>query len=443
MLPFTEISPTHSLLERDRRSVWHPYTQHQTARDPLTISSGKGAYLFDTDGRPYLDMISSWWVNIHGHGCEELASAIHEQALKLDHVHFAGVTHEPAVQLAENLLEMLHFNDGRVFFSDNGSTAVEVALKICSQFWVNAGRARSKVLVLRGGYHGDTVGAMSVGGSSGFFNAFRDWLFEVIPIDVPSFFPKTNLIDSENQVIDSVHNILKTDSNEIVALIVEPLIQGASGMKFHTPSFLTSVCSMVQDAGIPVIIDEVMTGFYRTGTPFAFFQANVIPDIVCLSKGITGGILPLGATVVRMHVFDAFLGESFSCALAHGHSFTGNPITCAAAIANIELLKRKNALSLVAKISEVLAEQMFKLEARFDIENARVLGGIAAFELRGASCDYGVAAGAPLLQFAQQKGVIIRPLGNTVYLMPPYCVTKDELNLVFDVIGSYLESYAK
>ena len=441
-MQFHENVKNKDLVGRDASFLWHPYTQHRSSDDPLCVASAKGAYLYDGEGKAYLDMISSWWVNIHGHGRTELAAAISRQALNLDHVHFAGVTHEPAVALAEQLVKLSGLGDGtRLFYSDNGSTAVEVALKICHQYWRNRGQHRPRIMTFRGGYHGDTLGAMTVGESSGFFDAFRSWMFEVDNLEVPHTWRGASVRDEESACIRAFKEKLGNISGDVAALIVEPLIQGAAGMRFHSPEFLSEICRLARSAGIPVVFDEVMTGFFRTGTLFAYMQTDVLPDLVCLSKGITGGILPLGATLVKGEYFSAFLGDSFSEALAHGHSFTGNPITCAAALASLDLLEKGGAASVVARISSQLADGIEKLERRFPIEKTRVLGGIGAFELKGKSGDYAAGGGRPLARYCQDHGVLLRPLGNVVYMMPPYCVLPEDLELAFAVLEDYFSGH--
>jgi adenosylmethionine-8-amino-7-oxononanoate aminotransferase len=344
------------------------------------------------------------------------------------------------VSLAEELLELSGFSErGRVFYSDNGSTAVEVALKICNQFWSNRGERRENLLSFGGGYHGDTVGAMSAGAKSGFFEAFRSWFFKSECVDVPHTWWGHSAEEEEERSLDSFAEVLRKRSSDFCAFIAEPLVQGASGMRFHRPEFLRRVCEMVRGAGIPVIFDEVMTGFYRTGPPFAFNQSGFVPDLLCLSKGLTGGILPLGVTIAAQSLFDAFLGETFSSALAHGHSFTGNPISCAAALASLRLLQSTGARQRVERISEMLSGGLTTLlESGYRIEKARVLGGIAAFEIKSASGDYSAAAGRPLARYAQEHGVILRPLGNVVYFMPPYCVSDADVHLAFEVVQTYL-----
>lgn len=427
-----------SLLSRDRESVWHPYTQHFGADPFLPVASAKGALLVDTSGNAYLDMISSWWVNLHGHGCEAIAEAIGTQARRLDHVHFAGVTHDPAVRLAESLVKRTELGGAKVFFSDNGSTAVEVALKIALQFWKNKGRTRSRILALEGGYHGDTVGAMSLGRSSGFFNAFQNWMFSVETVPVPHTWTGHEPMSEEDRVLHELGAMLSERGGDFAALIVEPLVQGACGMRFHSERFLNALCGLARSFEIPVIFDEVMTGFYRLGTHFACLQTAFKPDMVCLSKGITGGVLPLGATVVQNRFFEAFLGDSFAAALAHGHSYTANPITCAAALASLALIDLPGFEDRVLAISRWLSEGLSKIGADQRITKVRVRGTIAAFELGGEDARYGAGGGRPLARFAQERGVIIRPLGNVVYVMPPYCVEETQVARCFDVVSEWL-----
>ena len=310
-----------NLLSRDKEAVWHPFTQHGLGRQLLPVAGGMGAVIRDVEGREYLDMISSWWVNLHGHGRPELAKAVADQILKLDHVQFAGATHEPAVLLAERLLEAAGLRGkAKVFYSDNGSTAVEVALKIAHQHWVNQGTPRKLFAVLEGGYHGDTVGAMSVGRSSGFFDSFTGMMFETTVLPVPLIWRNFQNEEGEGAALSKIAALLDRLGNQMAGLIVEPLIQGAGGMRFHSPRYLSELCRLFQEHSIPVIFDEVMTGFGRTGSFFAYQQTSVIPDMICLSKGITGGILPLSATIASNPLFESFLGDDFSSALAHGHS---------------------------------------------------------------------------------------------------------------------------
>jgi adenosylmethionine-8-amino-7-oxononanoate aminotransferase len=428
-----------NLLSRDKESVWHPFTQHGLGRQLLPVAGGMGAVIRDVEGREYLDMISSWWVNLHGHGRPELAKAVADQILNLDHVQFAGATHEPAVLLAERLLEAAGLRGkAKVFYSDNGSTAVEVALKIAHQHWVNQGTPRKLFAVLEGGYHGDTVGAMSVGRSSGFFDSFTGMMFETTVLPVPLIWRNFQNEEGEGAALSKIAALLDRSGDQMAGLIVEPLIQGAGGMRFHSPRYLSELCRLFQERSIPVIFDEVMTGFGRTGSFFAYQQTSVIPDMICLSKGITGGILPLSATISSNLLFKSFLGDDFSSALAHGHSYTANPVACAAALCSLDLHEETDSLGQVARMNRRMAHHLEKLGTHPKIEHPRLLGGILAFDLVTSSRSYSAAAGRELTNFAQENGVLMRPIGNVLYLIPPYCTSDEQLDRVFGVIGEFL-----
>lgn len=428
-----------TILERDAESVWHPFTQHGLGRPLLPITGASGAILRDEAGREYLDMISSWWVNLHGHGRPELARAVSEQVLRLDHVQFAGATHEPAVRLAERLLEKAGLNgSARVFYSDNGSTAVEAALKIAHQHWVNRGAPRRLFATLRGAYHGDTFGAMSVGRSSGFFDAFGKLLFETVTLPVPLVWRGFENPEGERDALAEITRLMESEGDALAGLIVEPLVQGAGGMRFHSARFLEQLCSMFRQRGIPVIFDEVMTGFGRTGSFFAFQQTRFVPDLICLSKGITAGILPLAVTIASNDLFDSFLGNDFSTALAHGHSYTANPVSCAAALASLDLHESTDSLALVARIHRRMALRLDALAESPRVEKVRLLGGIAAFDLAGKDPAYSTGAGRELATALQEEGILLRPIGNVIYLIPPYCTTDSQIDRAFDVLVSKL-----
>ena len=384
-------------------------------------------------------MISSWWVNLHGHGRPELARAISEQVLRLDHVQFAGATHEPAVRLAERLLEKAGLTgSARVFYSDNGSTAVEAALKIAHQHWVNHGESRHLFAALHGAYHGDTFGAMSVGRSSGFFDAFGKLLFETVALSLPLVWNGFENPEGERDALGEVARLLEGESHSLAGLMVEPLVQGAGGMRFHSPKFLKALCEMFRQRGIPVIFDEVMTGFGRTGSFFAFQQTGFVPDMICLSKGITGGILPLAATIASNVLFDSFLGDDFSTALAHGHSYTANPVSCAAALASLDLHESTDSLAQVARIHRCMSLHLNELSENPAIEKPRLLGGILAFDLAGTDASYSAGAGRELAALLLEEGILLRPLGNVLYLIPPYCITDKQIDDAFAAIGRSL-----
>ena len=437
--PVDTLDSLDTLLARDGAVIWHPFTQHGLGRPLLPVAEASGAMLRDTQGREYLDMISSWWVNLHGHGRRELAQAVAEQIQRLDHVQFAGATHEPAVLLAERLLEKAGLaGSAKVFYSDNGSTAVEAALKIAHQHWVNRGAPRRLFATLRGSYHGDTVGAMSVGRSSGFFDAFHGMMFETISLPVPLIWNGFANEEGEKATLEEVARLLEGDADSMAALIVEPLVQGAGGMRFHSPRFLEKLCALFRDRGIPVIFDEVMTGFGRTGSFFAYQQTGIIPDMICLSKGITGGILPLAVTIVAENLFNSFLGNDFSTALAHGHSYTANPVACAAALCSLDLHEQTDSMGQVDRINRRMAHHLGLLAGKPRIEHLRILGGIAAFDLAGMESAYSAAAGRELAAYAQENGLLLRTIGNVIYFIPPYCITDEQIDTAFGVIREFL-----
>ena len=427
------------LTRLDRRHVWHPFTQEQTAPDPIPIVSAKGATLYAEGGLPYLDLISSWWVSIHGHAHPVIARAVARQAERLEQVIFAGFTHEPAVRLASALAEELPAGLERVFFSDNGSTAVEVALKMARQYWRNRGRERDRFLAFDGGYHGDTVGAMSVGNSSGFFDAFQGLLFPVDTVPFPETWQGDEAVEqTEAKALAALDRYLEKQGGQCAAMILEPLVQGASGMRMCRPAFLCTLAERVRQSGILLIFDEVMTGFGRTGTLFACQKAGVTPDIICLSKGLTGGFLPMSVTVCHPEIYDAFLGESFDRAFAHGHSFTANPLGCAAGLASLALFKQEQTLQRVAVIEKIHQHRLQAVSEHPLVHRPRVMGAIAALEINVDDPGYHSRV-APLLKgFFLDRGLLIRPLGNVFYLLPPYCITKTELNRAWDGLEAAL-----
>ena len=412
----------------DVKSVWHPYTQHQTALPPIPIVEASGQYLYSADGKCYTDFIASWWVNIHGHCHPCISKAIASQALTLDHVMFAGFTHEPASKLATRLIEETGFSEGKVFYSDNGSTAVESALKIAIQYWKNIGTPRNRVIAFNGAYHGDTFGAMSVGKTSGFFNHFRDYFFSVDFFSPPNCWHGHDVAIHDAEAIELFHNYLIHNADQCVAVIVEPLVQGSLGMKMHSPFFLEQFCKLAKQYGVLVIFDEVMTGFGRTGQMFAYKHLSIKPDILCLSKGITGGTLPLGATIVGQSIFDSFKGDSFASALAHGHSYTANPIACSAANASLDIFKSDKTMEKIKVIDKWLLTHFLKQFLENPLcENTRVLGCIAATEIKYQASEYASKYSQQLQQKLLSKGFLIRPLGNVIYLMPPYCISENDI----------------
>jgi adenosylmethionine-8-amino-7-oxononanoate aminotransferase len=412
----------------DARHIWHPYTQHGIAAPALEISAAKGAYLITPDGRRILDLISSWWVTLHGHAEESIARAIADQCGKLEQVIFTSFTHESAALLAEELCEVLPDGLERVFFSDDGSTAVEAALKMAFQFWHNRGERRTHIVAIENSYHGDTFGAMSASARGVFTAPFRSNLFDASYLPGPP----------DGDTAGALESLLATDARRIAAIIVEPMLQGAGGMLVWNPTTLSSVAAIAKSHGIPLIADEVLTGFGRTGPLFACEHAGVSPDIICLSKGITGGFLPLGATVATEEIFQAFSGSDRERMLFHGHSYTANPIACAAARASLALLDEKSA-ERRAGIERAHRTGLDRIRSHPRVRNCRVIGTVAAFDI-GDGRDYLRPVGLELAAFALKRDVLLRPLGNVAYLLPPYCTTAEELTLAYDVIAEFLES---
>jgi adenosylmethionine-8-amino-7-oxononanoate aminotransferase len=412
-----------TLLERDAAVVWHPYTQHKAMQTPLPVISGNGVWLTDEKGNRYIDAISSWWTNLHGHAHPYIAQKIYKQALQLEQVLFAGCTHEPAVQLAERLLALLPGRFSRVFYSDNGSTAVEVALKMAIQFHANKRNpARKKILALRHSYHGDTFGAMSVSERSVFTLAFGGYLFEVVFMEPGGTLPGL-------------------PPEEIACFIYEPLVQGAGGMNMYDAGWLDRCLDVLQQAGVLCIADEVMTGFGRTGSLFASSVLKNAPDIICLSKGLTGGSLPLAVTACTRPVFDAFYSDDLYKTFFHGHSYTANPLACAAALASMELLEKKECRDAIASIAAGHDRFVKKLSANSAVIRPRSRGTILAFEFYSEEKDYLNKVKEETMQLALDRGVLLRPLGNTVYVMPPYCIREEELKKVYDTLEEIISRF--
>jgi adenosylmethionine-8-amino-7-oxononanoate aminotransferase len=436
-------SPADRVLAEDRRHIWHPFTQHGTESDPIVLVRAKGASIFDADGHEILDLVSSWWTCTHGHSHPKLNAALAEQASQFEHVMFAGFTHRPAADLAASLAKALPGDLDRVFFSDDGSTSVEVALKIAYQYWINRGEPRRRMLVaFDGGYHGDTLGAMSVGRGSQMFSAFRDLMCKVMVLPYPATFEGDDAVDErEAGALSAFEALLADRGDTVAALIIEPLLQGAGGMRVCRPSFLKRLVETAREAGILVIFDEVATGFGRTGTLFAMEQAEVVPDLVCLSKGLTAGYMPMAVTVAREVIFEAFLGDSFDRALPHGHSFTANPLACAVALASLALFDEERTLERIAHVNQRHREMMAELALRADVVRLRVIGSILAFDLK-AGGGYQSPESRALRNWYLGNGLNIRPLGPTVYLMPPYCITDRELDRAYEGVVEGLEGLA-
>jgi adenosylmethionine---8-amino-7-oxononanoate aminotransferase len=410
--------------------VWHPFTQHAVQPEATLISSGEGAWLETADGRRIFDAISSWWVVTHGHRHPRIVHAIKDQVDRLDQVIFAGFTHEPAEQLARHLIAITPPELEYVFFSDSGSTSVEVALKMALGFWRHRGEARSRILALEGAYHGDTIGGMSVG-ERGIFNAPYDaLLFDVERLPFPS-------ADREQATLEALNKACRNGG--VAALIVEPLILGAGGMLIYPPWVLGEMKRICQTHGVLFIADEVMTGWGRTGTLFACEQAGVTPDIGCYSKGLTGGSLPLAVTLCRADIFDAHYSTDRTRTFFHSSSYTANPIACAAALANLEIWQTEPVMERIARVTAVHTERLerFREDRRF--ANVRQIGTIAALDIVASDAGYMANIGPYLYQSFHDHGLLVRPLGNTIYIMPPYCSGESELDLVYQAIGEIVD----
>lgn len=447
------------LIQKDQQFIWHPFTPQKPQPEAIGIVKGEGSLLFDEEGREYIDAISSWWVNLHGHAHPYIAEKIYRQALTLEQVIFAGFTHPPAVNLAERLIPILPGNFSKIFYSDNGSTSTEVAIKMAIQYWGNKrevenrkskvesgnegtaetqGRrekSRKKILAFKNSYHGDTFGAMSVSDRGVFTLAFHDYLFEVIFIDTPT---------TEN--IEEVKAVILEHGDEIACFIYEPLVQGAGGMKMTDPYLLNELIHLAGKYEIICIADEVMTGFGRTGRLFASAYMACKPDIICLSKGLTGGTMALGVTACTEKIYSAFVTDNKLHTFFHGHSFTANPLACTAALASLDLLEKETCLSRIDWICRQQAAFTETLRSNAElypkkINHPRQIGTIAAFEISSGPDGYLNNISGTVTKQCMEQGVYLRPLGNTIYIMPPYCITKEELEKVYNVLLSVLSVF--
>lgn len=413
--------------------VWHPFTQHAVQPEATMISKGEGAWLEAADGKRIFDAISSWWVVTHGHRHPHIVQAIKDQTDRLDQVIFAGFTHEPAEKLARHLVAITPPELKYVFFSDSGSTSVEVALKMALGYWQHQGSKRSRILALEGAYHGDTIGGMSVG-ERGVFNAPYDpLLFDVERIPFPA-------AGREDTTLDALNGACKR--GDVAALIVEPLILGAGGMLIYPPHILAEMKRICEAHDVLLIADEVMTGWGRTGTLFACEQAGIAPDIACYSKGLTGGSVPLAVTLCRADIFDAHYSTDRSRTFFHSSSYTANPIACAAALANLEIWQREPVMERIASLAALHRERLVRFRDDSRFTNVRQIGTIAALDIAVKDAGYLADIGPLLYRGFLARGLLIRPLGNTIYLMPPYCSTASDLDLAYDAIDELAKKVA-
>ena len=401
--------------------VWHPFTQHGLGEPIPLVTHAEGAALYTQDGRRIIDAISSWWVTTHGHCHPRIMAAIAEQAGKLDQIIFAGWTHQPAEELAERLIALFGHRLPHVFYSDSGSTSVEVALKMALGFWLNRGEPRHRILAMEHGYHGDTIGTMSVGARGVFNRAYTPLLFDVGTIPFPAG-------DGAN----ALQALEAACRDKPAALIVEPLVLGAGGMLFYEPETLSAMRDICARHDVLFIADEVMTGWGRTGTLIACDQAGITPDILCLSKGLTGGAVPLAVTLASKPIYDAHLSDDRARMFFHSSSYTANPVACAAALANLDIWRDEPVAERITILGRRQQERLDNLPSI--ARNVRRNGTIAAFEFGPDDADYMSGLGPRLLAFFRERDLLLRPLGNTIYVMPPYCIDEADLDRIYGAI---------
>jgi adenosylmethionine---8-amino-7-oxononanoate aminotransferase len=420
-----------TLTEKDSQYLWHPYTQHKTSQTPIAITRGEGALLWDENNKEYIDAIASWWVNPFGHSNKIIADAIYKQLTTLEHVLFGGFTHEPAIKVAERLMEILPENQQKIFFSDNGSTAVEVAIKVALQYFFNKNEKRTTIIAFENAFHGDTFAAMAASGISFYTQAFQGMFIDVVRIPVP--------VRGQEQVsFDALKNVIET--HNCAGFIFEPLVQGAAGMVMYEPEALAKLIQICKENNVLTIADEVMTGFGKTGKTFAMDYVSENPDMICLSKALTGGTIPMAITTFTQDVFDAFYDDDINKALFHGHTFTANPTGCAAALASIDLLQTTEMQSNIKRINACHSDFQKKIENHPKVITARTLGVIFAVEIKSDSEEsYYGSMRTKLYNFFIEKGVVLRPVGNIVYILPPYIMTDEQLQKVYSTIEEAIE----
>lgn len=420
-----------NIIEKDCQYLWHPYTQHKTAAPPVAIVRGKDALLWDENGKEFIDAIGSWWVNPFGHSNQFVADAIYKQLTTLEHVLFGGFTHQPAVQVAEKLLPMLPNNQKKLFFSDNGSTAVEVAIKVALQYFYNKGEKRITIISFEDAFHGDTFAAMAASGISLYTQAFEGMFVDVIRIPVPT-------PGNEQASFDALENAIK--SKACAGFIFEPLVQGAAGMVMYSAESLDKMMQICKENNVLTIADEVMTGFGKTGKNFACNHLQQQPDMMCLSKALTAGTIPMALTTFTQELFDAFYDDDINKALFHGHTFTANPTGCAAALASMTLLEQPEMQANIIRVNKQHLAFQEKIKVHPRVTTTRVMGVIFALEIKSDTVEsyYGTMRNK-LYNFFISKGVILRPVGNIVYILPPYIITDSQLQKVYSIIEEAIE----
>ena len=420
-----------TLQEKDSQYLWHPYTQHKTSQTPIVISKGEGALLWDENGKEYIDAIASWWVNPFGHSNTFIANAVYKQLTTLEHVLFGGFTHEPAIKVAEKLMAILPKNQQKIFFSDNGSTAVEVAIKVALQYFFNKNEKRTTIIAFENAFHGDTFAAMAASGISFYTQAFQGMFIDVVRIPVP-------IQGKEQESFEALKNVIQ--NYNCAGFIFEPLVQGAAGMVMYEPEALAQLIKICRENNILTIADEVMTGFGKTGKTFAMDYVSEEPDMICLSKALTGGTIPMAITTFTQDIFDAFYDDDINKALFHGHTFTANPTGCAAALASIDLLQTDEMQANIERINKSHLNFQKKIENHSKVIAARTLGVIFAVEIKSDSEEsYYGSMRTKLYNYFIEKGVILRPVGNIVYILPPYIMTEEQLKKVYATIEEAIE----
>ncbi|WP_271078435.1 adenosylmethionine--8-amino-7-oxononanoate transaminase [Aurantiacibacter sp. MUD61] len=413
----------------DRSPVWHPFHQHGLGEPIPLVDRAEGAVLHTSDGREVLDVISSWWVITHGHNHPRIVEAIQHQAEQLDQLIFAGWTHQPAEDLARGLRAIMPEALEYVFYSDSGSTAVEVALKMALGFWANTGQPRHKIVVMEHSYHGDTIGAMSIGERGVFNKAYSPLLFDVETIPFP-------YKGSEQGTLDALEAACA--GGDTAAFIVEPLVLGAGGMLMYSPDILREMRAICSRHDVLFIADEVMTGWGRTGTLLACEQAGVVPDFLCLAKGLTGGSMPLAVTMATAPIYDAHYSTDRAKMFFHSSSFTANPIACAAANANLAIWREEPVLDRIANLAQRESEGFARLAESHSVSNIRQCGSVIAMDVDAGESGYLADVGLTMREGLFRREILLRPLGNTLYLMPPYCITDAQLERVFTAIDEVL-----
>ncbi|MDY7395457.1 adenosylmethionine--8-amino-7-oxononanoate transaminase [Aureibaculum sp. 2210JD6-5] len=418
-----------TLQERDKKHLWHPLTQHQLHPDHLVIVKAKGALLFDENGNEYIDGIASWYTCMYGHSNEYITRQVTEQMQQLDHVVFAGFTHEPAIRLSEALIKILPNNQEKLFFSDNGSTSVDVAIKMALQYHFNKGKKRSKIIALEDGFHGDTFGAMSVSGLSVYNGPFEDFFIDVARIPVPT-------VENAELVKKKFKKLLAV--GDVAAFIYEPLVQGAAAMKMYEPHLLDELLVLAKQHNVITIADEVMTGFGKTGRNFASEYLKNQPDIICMAKSLTGGLMPMAITSCTKNVYDAFLSDDLAKGFFHGHTYSANPIVCAAALAGAELLQSDEIQSNIKRVIASHEQFNARIKKHPKVKETRQLGIIYALDLNVQMERYGNLR-YKLFNFFMKNGVCLRPLGNTIYILAPFVITDKQLQKMYNIIEKALE----